>query len=335
MRRQLKVSFRPNNQISLSDYWINEKKKSRKPKIDDPLDLNKHLQRGKEIRSGYGIRPLPISFSRHTGQKIREAGAAIDILCQGDPRRARVITLTLPSKHKRAYQEISNYSAYIVNRLFQPIRREQTISGWFFVWEYQKRGALHLHICFHNQDRLLSYKLGEKIVEQWYKILDWIQEKTKTPMFAQSGKGFCKVAKFEAKSVNQTMRKGCGAYFSKYAAKTSNKKQTKELRRNAQKYPVTRFYGSSDSVKLIIKEYSFELIIDTTEEEIEKVKKEWELRIRGFDIVKEYEYSWSKSIAYMQIEYIVTAGSKRVFYLHACNYLKLLMMPYIVHIKKS
>ena len=127
---------------------------SQRQKIFALLDISSKFQRSDKpsLRKGWGATPSIKNFTAKSGQKLRECGAIVDILCGGDLSRTRVITLTLPSSGEDSYKAISNYSGEITNRLLELIRRnenESTKFYYFFVWEHQKRGALHLHLCLH------------------------------------------------------------------------------------------------------------------------------------------------------------------------------------------
>jgi hypothetical protein len=327
MQHQLKVTLRPNNQLSIHDQWVNTKRRSHSSgkKLESrSLDIRKQLQRGEQSRRGYGKDNLPKQFSRHTAQKIRESGAVVDRLCGGDPSQARVITLTLPANTVRAFQVLARYSAYIINRLFQKVRRQSNIFNWFFVWEYQKRGALHLHICLQTEDKKTGYDAGNELITDWYQILEDLENKTSVQMFAQPNKGFCKVQKFEAKCLNQEMRKSCGGYFSKYASKANKTPSNSYVKRFSVLYPVSRFFGSSDTIKELIKQLSIEGLLTVTEENINDVKNNLIQYIQQLGVVKSYKYAWDKSIEIAGQPYCLTSGNCTVFYIQPSCYQVLL-----------
>jgi hypothetical protein len=236
--------------------------------------------------------PKPKKFSNIAGQRIREAGAAIDILCDGNPSQARVVTLTLPANHKQAFAALAAYSGYAINRLFQPIRRHfPEIAAWFFVWEHQRRGALHLHICIHCKDSEQSEKAGQTLLEQWHKVLCDISEQSGVCMFTNKTGKSCTI-RSNHQNVNQVMEKSCGAYFSKYAGKCANIEENSYVHKFAKMYPPTRFWGSSKVVKDIIKENSFSFKLDSIPSDSkEKFDSLVELILeREVILFKEYEW---------------------------------------------
>jgi len=235
---------------------------SRSPKSENikripTLDIKKKSQRKPKSLSGWGEKSRPKKFGHSAGQKIRECGAMMDLACGYDPSFCRVVTLTMPSGTHDSFDAMARYSGYVINRIFQPIRRLGLYdSHWFFVWEYQKRGALHLHIAISNPDKQKSFECGEKLVGKWIEILRDIQEESGVDMFLRAdGKSYAKEEDYQ--NLNQEMRKSCGGYFSKYASKSQNTKENSYIAKYSKEYPPSRFWGSSKSLKYMCKQYSY------------------------------------------------------------------------------
>jgi hypothetical protein len=258
----------------------------------------------------------PKSFTNAAGQKLRECGAAIDHVA-GDPALTRAITLTLPADHDAAFIAIAAYSGYIINRLFQPIRRNYAKEClWFFVWEYQKRGALHLHIALYHPCALTGETLGEEMVENWLRILADVGTLSQTDMFCRADmKTYTPREKYQ--NQNQPMRRSLGAYFSKYAGKQESKQS-----KHCQKYPVSRFWGCCYPLKDLIKTLSLDytLVADddrTISEMVERIMSvltRFDMNVQSnydFDIRKNYGNDSSLSVA---------SGSRYTFYCHPRQY---------------
>lgn len=204
----------------------------------------------------------PKSFTSASGQKLRECGSAIDQICK-NPENTVAITLTLPSHHDDAFRAIAAYSGYAVNRLFQPIRRHYGDDVlWFFVWEYQKRGALHLHIALYHSDKDKALEIGNSFRSQWHKILQDISNLANTNLFlGRNGRDNSDIEKNHFYC--QPMRRSLGAYFSKYAGKKESKQAW-----YCQKYPVSRFWGCCYALKRLIKSLSLEVKIESPDSEL-------------------------------------------------------------------
>lgn len=296
-----------------------------------PLDLINRFQRAKNIepkeKLGYGKTPKIKFFSHRAGQKVRETGAIIDRLCGAETSRCRVVTLTIPASDIEAYKAISDYSAYAVNRLFQVIRRDYELAHWFYVYEHQKRGALHLHICVYHDNPLVSEEIGQKLCAKWRDILQDISEKRGVNLLFS--KGFNRTCELSDMQLdNQAMRLGCGAYFSKYASKNSGRFSNDINSINARKYPPSSFWGRSRELKRMCDElsYSFkyEGIDDNDSEYLEneafEILSQFKIVLsHSFAFKKEMELSKEKGSGTLTI----CEGYTKVFYISPSDYQRL------------
>lgn len=209
----------------------------------------------------------PKSFTKTSGQRLRECGAAIDKV-SSEPRFTHCVTLTLPANTREAFSALASQSGYIPNRLFQPIRRHYGhMCMWFYVWEYQARGALHLHIAIYHPDYEEGLLISQKLIDQWHKTLCDVGYKTNTDMFLRKDR-ISSTIRSNHQHHSQPMKKSLGAYFSKYAGKKESKQEW-----YCKRFPVSRFWGSSKTVKEQVKSMSFSQVWEYTKEEsLEKVR---------------------------------------------------------------
>jgi len=292
MNSEISVKIRPNNQITItSGSFCKRKRKisqSEQDKSDilmtiDIQNLSEELAAQRVVleklrikldktakpyldiikKSQRGKKPLfsrinkPKNFTKQSGQKLRESGAAMDIACDRNTKFCHEVTLTLPANTNEAFTALAAYSGYVMNRLLQPIRRDYGNDClWFYVFEYQKRGALHIHIALYHPDESEGLWIAAKMIEQWHKILIDIGQKADTDMFLDKRRDRSTI-RSKHQHHTQPISKAVGAYFSKYAGKEESKQNW-----YCQKYPVSRFWGSSKLIKQIIKDNSFEYKID-------------------------------------------------------------------------
>ena len=232
------------------------------------LDLLKKSQQTVKKPRPWGRIQSPKVFRYQAGQKIKEGGAIIDRFCGAV--NSSMLTLTLPGGTVQAMDALGRWSGYIINRLTQVIRRVDKTAPpvyWFFVWEHQKRGALHLHWCIgwsvHQEFR---ERLCEFIAAKWWQCLQEIGKKEKIDMFARKGfQGSWRNKPEKWQYDIQQVQKSVAAYFAKYCqknrsyngkSKLSPSEQSKQLRFGASKnhtrsyktYP-SRYWGSSRTVK--------------------------------------------------------------------------------------
>ncbi len=277
-------------------------------------------------KKGYGATPSTKNFSRKAGQKLRECGGAIDILCDRQPEKCRVITLTLPASGEAAYKALSDWSGYATNRLLQIIRRTgDDTYHWFYVWEHQKRGALHMHLCLYHEDRAKSKELGDAIVSKWRDILCDIGGRSGVDLLYSRGFGRC-VETDEMQSNNQEMRKGCGAYFSKYASKTTAARDRRVVEDintiNARLYPPSSFWGRSQNLAKLCESHSFHYKFDGIYgEESESLQSQAFEVLSQFDIKIQHSFSFKKELKYVGNRSLTIAeGESHVFYLAPDDY---------------
>lgn len=303
--------------------------------LESYLDLISKFQRAlkpstvKHQKRGYGETPRTRNFAVSAGQALRESGSAIDMLCEGDVSKCRVVTLTLPASGHDAYKCLSDYSAYATNRLLQIIRREKNGSFFYFYCiEHQKRGALHWHICLFHEDREQSRVLGEKLVSKWKDILLDIGGKGGVDLLFSKGFGR-QVESSEMQSLNQEMYAGCASYFAKYAGKTvmrGREGSEKDINCiNAARYPVSSFWGRSRNLVSICEENSFHFEYEGLEEEVDWMIEETLELLSQFNLVsvEDSHFEVRKWIPFIG-EVIIAKGARTVSYCRKGDYFNIL-----------
>ena len=261
-------------------------------------------------------------FSNIQAQHIHECGAALETLSH-DPRFCHVTTLTLPANTHEAFECIAARSGDIINSLFQPIRRLYPDTNcWFFVWEYQSRGALHAHIAHYHPDECEGMLIGNIIIEKWHQILCDISTDTGIDMFLAKERDRCTIRQFHQHHT-QPMRKSVAGYFAKYASKASEKEENNYVRKFSLMYPPTRFWGCSSQLKLIRKNNSFHNCRDYTEQKdfmyflFVRIHK----MINESKIILQKSYSFKKDLTQ---NLCVAEGFRNIFYLSPDDYQKVL-----------
>ena len=261
-------------------------------------------------------------FGSIQAQAIHECGAALELLTH-DPRFCHVTTLTLPANHHEAFQCIAARSGSIINSLFQPIRdKYPDMKYWFFVWEFQKRGALHLHIAHYHPDECEGMLIGNLLIEKWHQILCDISDETGIWLLSAKHDGDRKMQDFYQYHT-QPMRKSVAGYFSKYCSKASNKEENNYVKKFSEMYPPSRFWGCSSQVKLIRKENSFNNCRDYTEnkEFMYFVFVRLHKMVSSYEIVLQNSYNFKVDLSQ---NLCVAEGFRNTFYLSPNDYQKIL-----------
>lgn len=218
------------------------------------LDIIKKSQHPKPRHCSWGKQQTLKRFTSNAKQKILEAGAVVDR--DVGKECSFEVTLTIPGSGLSVYEQVANWSGYIVNRQTQVIRRyeKQGIKVyWFFVWEHQKRGALHQHWCVSVPGSAeLAKVISHKIKDKWYELLEELSVKTGIDLFAKKGSfGTWRNTPAVWQWRVNAIRKSVAAYFSKYASKNVNTSQYNETRRKTWNSINSRESKSSNQPRLV------------------------------------------------------------------------------------
>lgn len=221
---------------------------STRQRLSHILDITSKVQHAEneqlKRRKPYGIPQRAKRFTRRARHRLLQ-GAAIAERWAGRPGRCALVTLTLPGGTEAAKRIISEWSGYLVNRILQVVRRSKVKVGWFYAWEWQKRGALHLHLAITTQHEMHSMALGRVVERQWWKALCSIPCDDAHEVFTHESGDKCTASEYW-QSDTRLCERGLANYLSKYISKETTK-ETKgfEGRKATERYYPSRWYGMS------------------------------------------------------------------------------------------
>jgi hypothetical protein len=158
-------------------------------------------------------------LTKYAKRTIKEAG----YICARDKQGETVFaTATLPGSSFDAMRSLAENSGYASNLLTQWFRRHFTKPEYFYVWEWQKRGALHVHFVFQCASPREAYKIERSFKKVWLQILVQVSEKCGKDIFERSGGGtWAKSSRVcQVKIVRRVVN--AGRYLSKYLGKGSD-----------------------------------------------------------------------------------------------------------------
>lgn len=218
--------------------------------------------------SNWGRRQKPKKFRSFARDSISEACCVLDRIYDRDD--LRFVTLTLPGSRFECLDVLSRYSGFLINRLRQIIRNSTIPSHDVFVWELQKRGALHLHWVIGASDPRFKFLsavdvLTRKLKDGWYDLLLEIGDKEKIDMFARKGFG---VSHKDNPSIWQwkieKIKKSVSRYLSKYTSKgfNQNSGKTQSYTKIQARFSPSRWWGQSRNLLKEVQKYRFELKFD-------------------------------------------------------------------------
>lgn len=134
--------------------------------------------------SGYGGLPTHKIFSRRARRSIQEWGA---IAWRKFGESGIFLTGTVPGTGALIAETVARYSGWLLNRVKQWFRdafkSDYSVSA---VWELQKRGMLHLHLCVCSNARAVLSRFIDVWKERWNALLIELSELTKVDLFRKN-----------------------------------------------------------------------------------------------------------------------------------------------------
>lgn len=170
-------------------------------------------------KKGWGALGTKERMTRRQAKRLSERVAGIEAWYGKD--NCRFFTGTLPSVHPDAFKALAEWSGWLVDRIGKWIKRELGADcARVFVWEYQRRGALHLHAIVGGSN--IGHMFAKGLRYQWIRGLFMIGQKTGVNMFqGRRGQNFWK-SQHKIRARTEKLKKSAVAYLSKYLSKSSH-----------------------------------------------------------------------------------------------------------------
>lgn len=199
----------------------------------------------KELKTGYGGLSRGTTFGRAARRLVREAGAVLD----SHPKENLIfLTGTLPGSTPEALEALARWSGWVAAGVQNWIRDFAPGSLAFGVWEYQRRGALHLHLCVATQSRAQAALLKRRWKERWIKFLLAVTRRSNTDVFQRDGNHSWLKTPWVTRTDAQSVEKSVGCYLAKYLSKGSTAAMKSAL------YPPSRWWFCSSALREKISE---------------------------------------------------------------------------------
>jgi hypothetical protein len=257
-----------------------------KERIQRLLDVTNELQVTRVNSAELGGDNRATAFTRRARHTLLEAGDVMQDMCpsvtDGAAANARAVTLTLPGSTSEALRACAAWSSWLLNCLMQVVRDCGHPVYYFSVWELQKRGALHLHLCIGgNPDQVpmdFLKTLGDRLIARWFELLKVMAthrkvsrggktgrlpgvdmfERSETAIQARGGPKSWRDYPEKWQADNQPIKKNVAAYFSKYASKNATSGNKNKVF-NA--YSPSRWWSCSSNIREEIKKYRFDYTV--------------------------------------------------------------------------
>ena len=260
-----------------------EKHNALKSRLDIISEFQQRSLKSKN-RGGWGFAPKPTTFNKNSRHRLLEAGSIMDELFG---RNVCEVTCTIPGSTTEALRTVSMYSGWIMNRLTQIVRDCKSNPAWFYVWELQKRGALHLHFAIGCSNLPDAVRLAQEIEFKWFELLLELKDKCDVDIFRKNAKWTWRDKPQSWQSHVLPVYKSVAAYFSKYVAKQSN-----NCARNYKKFYPARWWGSSKSIKEGIDNERVKITVEVRCQNVPTAMSFLRNVLSSFEPIKTYRYEF-------------------------------------------
>jgi hypothetical protein len=183
--------------------------------------------------------------------------------------------------------DFAQVTGWVINRLLQAVRDERTDVRWLYVWEYQRRGALHLHISLSSQRDNESQRVGNLLVGRWCSLLREIKEKFGIDTISRRSDGGVWDEKYW-RNRSEMVQKSLSAYLSKYLSKGAKEKDEKGRPLPAP----SRWWGYSRQLARDVRSARIVVRVPVTEKEANKGYEELKKTLQTYQPTIERERSF-------------------------------------------
>ena len=130
-------------------------------------------------------------------------------------------TGTLPGSTPAAMLALSQWSGFIVHRLKAWIASRVDNPHLIYCWEWQKRGALHLHLSLWVENPEERREVYAGLRAAWIRLLLSVSDKSGCDLFARAGgRGTWRRCLDKVRARAEWVKKSVAAYLGKYMGKS-------------------------------------------------------------------------------------------------------------------
>lgn len=231
---KLKLSVYPNNELRATFYHERRSKADRANSEDGvgdsddvdrdcdskPLDITSKLY-STDSRPGFGGVPKSTKFGNAARRTLSRAAGVLerDGIQQ---KECLFLTGTIPGSTTEAFNAVACWSSWIVQQVKIWINNQGVTGNYsMYVWEFQKRGALHLHYFVHVPDGLARQRILWKWAIKWSALITEVGDKHGCDTWEKRDGSSWSEFKGIIQAPAQFVKKSVGAYLSKYLSKNA------------------------------------------------------------------------------------------------------------------
>ena len=228
-------------------------------------------------------------FGSRAKQTLCEFGAAVD---QRYGKNAVFFTFTLPGGRPGAFRALAEWSSYVVSRVVQWWRDHLPGAWYAWVWEYQKRGALHLHGVVADDDYVGLVRLLLAWKEFACDLLQQTSALAGVDLLSHYSAGRPCSCRAHVQMDAVFVQKSAAKYLAKYMGKSRAKLLVKDA------YPPTRWWRVSNKALSYIRTMRDACEVRSPAVDIfsETLNAVVSHLVRGATVVHEYGNAWMPAL---------------------------------------
>lgn len=254
----VRIQTFPNNEVRCVFYYARDKSDDGTPVLipdsgsllditskleTPPAGKQKYLEEGgpqENPKVGFGRPGEGNGFSTNGRRRLMRAGAVLDSLAE-TPDQVLFCTGTLPGSTYESKLAIAAWSGWAVHAVKAWMAKRVQSKYDMYVWEFQKRGALHLHYAILVKDEATRKRIIREWKSQWERIIDGISKKSGVDCWRKNSDYTHAMDKSVLQADCQECTKSIARYLSKYVSKS----QQQYLDNHWAKCKPSRFWGIS------------------------------------------------------------------------------------------
>jgi len=207
------------------------------------LDITSKLDPSTE-RPGFGGMPKATRFGNAARRTLSRAAGVLE-RDKVPPAECLFLTGTIPGSTLDAFDAVACWSSWILHEVKKWINRQGVVGNLsMYVWEFQSRGALHLHYFVHVPAEAARTRMLWKWSIKWASLVNEVGVKFGCDIWERADGTSWSHFHGVIQAPAQFVKKSVGAYLSKYLSKNAPKNEQKGGRSDVFLGPV-RWWGVS------------------------------------------------------------------------------------------
>lgn len=212
-----------------------------------------------DIRGDFKTKPIQCNahshkrtrFGRYATTRIIRAAGALDKF-DNVPGHYLFLTATLPSDTEWAKWAIAEDAHNLINGFKAWLSKRYASRYEFYVWEHQKRQALHFHYCIHVPEAAIRDGIARDFRGEWVRLLEGMEKRTGISAWGRH-ESLSQEHKYE---ILQTRAEVVYSSVSQYMAGYYADGKNKHSKDDYIPYYPRRWFGVSRSLSALIREHT-------------------------------------------------------------------------------